>query len=1525
MSHPGFEGFIIFAILANTTIMALEWRPAPFQWTTQTALAVQWFASILFCVVFLVEMILKLIAYGVNIKKKDSYFRNPVNCFDAFIVLTSLVEVFLSTDTWNEIVANSDDYQPPSAVIFTRTLKGLRTLRLMRLMYLVEGMKKVVATMTKSAAHILYLGMILILFCVIFALLGMETLAQNMVSSNTRLRYDTIYDALINVFIVLSGENWNDLFVEAAAHVGPWAPIYYILVLVLCNWIMLNLFVAILLANINDLSMQEQQEKLKIAKGLLRKMAAARKGSMKYLPVRASKEGLFRSKTLGSLKTSKNGTGENGASSGSTGTNTDGSSGTRRIFKRMGTSFGIASQKSPSKERTESPPPSPPDAKEIQADLDLENLQAQFGDEEDDLARAEEPSFVETLHEIVVGGTGMAELRPAAKELTKLGFLGACRLFCSCKIGTLPSSLSEAHKKGGPRGLLLAFVEHGAFASFIQILIALSSIVLIIDLPGSLPAAAAEQVRTPIVVFEFIVTGIFTIEMFLKLGAYGIGGYFKNSWNLLDFFVICVSWPALFPFAQEMAFIRALRSVRMLKLASLSEGLRVVIVSLYQSLPSVANVMMVLVLFLVIFGILGMQLNAGRWGFCDIDLFVGAPYDASNRTFTIPTQTACVAVNGTWMSPHFGNFDNIFTSVLLLFETATLERWPDIMLYMADGAWDQNRALYTAPVMAPHGDIYGFVILFWIGWIFLSAFVIMNLFVGVVVENFQRNKERSEGTVFLTERQQKWVFVMSVISVRRSARVPVPPEGGLRKKVWTLVTSTGFEVFIITMILASVVAMATGMYKPIMSPAHNTIMTALNFIFCTVFFVECVLKLIGLSPQKYFKDGWNIFDFILVLSSIIDIVMIILQLESVINPVFMRAFRLVRIGRLVRLIRGFRPMLRMINTLTASLPALVNVIGLLLLLLVIYAIAGVSLFHGIQPDGAQFIDWHTGGWVSFQSFPVAMLTLFRCVTGESWNGLMHDLMLNAHDNPRQCIDGSSCSSSPLAAIVFFITFTIFATFMLLNLLIGVILQNFSNTLASGSIRCIKPEQIEEFARVWLFFDPRGSHQMPEHKLPVLLHTLRVNSWVYNRGIELPVSMAETIKVMHLLKIPVRGGKVNFQDTLQGIARAIHHGFIKSKLEEFEELEKEQWGKPIDPKLVNSVAGASHQEVARARARMRQVLSRMRYRSLVRTGVIQKVRIPKSKAKAKQQAARVMQFYWKAMRMRLDVKKKRRRGEITKFQARVENTAITFVLALMKRALHRKNTFSLSAVNRLVDTFDTAKPPPPEMPEWLVFGDMGLQNLAQKAQRKEQNRPPMTCTYAAIIIQHAQRMRVERRAYKWARMFVRKMQANWRGVRARREMAALQQSSTSLSARMAKVKMVAKLSPTNRSSSFPQRPPLTPSKTTPPGCMQQSLLAAQTTGSDLWSIPPTASPARVDLWSRPLAPQSLPASAGLMAALGPPPATAAAPTAPAPAPVKKKPVIPETFSFSASAYNLNVPPTPVTDSPETERLRKSLGV
>ena len=134
----------------------------------------------------------------------------------------------------------------------------------------------------------MYLFMILILFCIIFALLGMETMAQPMVLAQTRYRYDDIYYSMINVFIVLSGENWNDLLFEAGGYVGPWSPIFYILLLVACNWVMLNLFVAILLANINDLAQQEQNEKLRVARALLRRLAKVQ-GSMRFSTKRSSR------------------------------------------------------------------------------------------------------------------------------------------------------------------------------------------------------------------------------------------------------------------------------------------------------------------------------------------------------------------------------------------------------------------------------------------------------------------------------------------------------------------------------------------------------------------------------------------------------------------------------------------------------------------------------------------------------------------------------------------------------------------------------------------------------------------------------------------------------------------------------------------------------------------------------------------------------------------------------------------------------------------------------------------------------------------------------------------------------------------------------------------------------------------------------------------------------------------------------------------------------------------------------------
>lgn len=908
-------------------------------------------------------------------------------------------------------------------------------------------------------------------------------------------------------------------------------------------------------------------------------------------------------------------------------------------------------------------------------------------------------------------------------------------------------------------------------------------------------------------VSELVITIIFTLEALLKITAYGLLGYFSVNWNVLDFLVIVISWAGIaLEDVSQFNFLRALRSVRMLKLASLHEGMRVVIISLYHSLPAVFNVMLVLLIFLLIFGILGMQLNAGRWNFCDVDLDMGDPYATPKRSFTVGSKHECLTVyNGTWMTPMYGNFDTIFNAVLVLFETATLEMWPDFMTYMSDAAWDLNRVTDVPPTPAPEPYWPIHVIIFWVVWIFIASFIIMNLFIGVVVETFQRNKERSEGTIFLTERQQKWVLVMSVVITKRAQRVPVPPKSTWRKHIFYLVTSPAFELFIVSTIVLSVVAMATNVYDAAKSPAHAEILNSLNLCFCVVFTVECVLKLFGLSIVRYFRDPWNVFDFVLVVFSIVDLVLEKTNTGGdAVDPVYFRCFRLIRIGRLFRLVRGFKAMLRMIHTLYTSLPALVNVLGLMLLLLVIYAIAGVSLFADKRPQYAAFLDWFDGGSVGFQNFGMAMLTLLRCVTGESWNGIMHDLMISEDANPYQCsveiqgsesgsggegsgvaetetavITASPCLQSGLFSGIYFVTFTIFATFMLLNLLIGVILQNFSNTLSSGTIKCISPEQIDDFARAWRMFDMKGTNQIEETKLPLLLHSLRAHGWVYGHGgADLPVTMGENVLLARKLAIPAKRGNINFANTLQALSRAIHHSFEKERIDELNDLESANWDQPIDSQQLETVARSSHEEVSRARSRMRNELMRMRHRSLVTTGMIKKP-VMASYRRTRHSAARVVQRYAKAMLMRHALDKLVKDGALGGFSIAAYVTAIEFIIytqALVKAQHFEGAVGFLDRVGKHVASRAqiVIKAADDESSELSsdILNDMGLQKAYNSMcfnsrSKKPPRRPPMTTSYATMLIQRAWRTKCEQRRFNGGRMFAKKLQAHWRASQAQR--------------------------------------------------------------------------------------------------------------------------------------------------------------
>jgi hypothetical protein len=157
----------------------------------------------------------------------------------------------------------------------------------------------------------------------------------------------------------------------------------------------------------------------------------------------------------------------------------------------------------------------------------------------------------------------------------------------------------------------------------------------------------------------------------------------------------------------------------------------------------------------------------------------------------------------------------------------------------------------------------------------------------------------------------------------------------------------------------------------------TNVLDYLNYLFTAIFAIEAAIKIIALSGA-YFKEGWNVFDFIVVIGSLISIslsqLIYSVNLKGAISII--RAFRILRILRLVKRARSLR---LVFSTLIVSLPGLVNVGGLLGLLLYLDSVRGTQLFSTVKRNG--FLD----EVINFESFPNAFITLFSAATAETFN------------------------------------------------------------------------------------------------------------------------------------------------------------------------------------------------------------------------------------------------------------------------------------------------------------------------------------------------------------------------------------------------------------------------------------------------------------------------------------------------------------------------------------------------------------
>ncbi|KAJ9468458.1 Sodium channel protein 60E [Diplonema papillatum] len=659
-------------------------------------------------------------------------------------------------------------------------------------------------------------------------------------------------------------------------------------------------------------------------------------------------------------------------------------------------------------------------------------------------------------------------------------------------------------------------VRHPLFEKIILVFILSSSMIMIAENPRQ---AATGSWASFLEISNYVFTGIFTLEMVMKIVAFGLifdegdsePAYLKEKWNILDGSIVVLAILSLslnsYDFS-ELKVLRTFRALRPLRVISRNRGLRMVVSALLRSISSIGNVAIVTLIVFLVFGILGVQLFAGKMYFCT---------DAS-----VSTRAACTGQyadgdtgllkDRSWRTGTFSNFDNVGQAILTLFEVATLELWTTIMYRCIDA---------VSPDEVPRRDHNPAVGIFFIVFVIVGSFFVLNLFVGFVIFNFAKVKGEEDGTagVGVTDEQKLWMETQTMmLNFRPIIKMPVPPQPW-RRRLHRVCQSANLEILIGICIILNIGVM--GMEYHGMSQAASTGFEVVNHIFSFIFATEAIAKLVAFG-SSYFKDPWNRFDGGLVVLSALQIILVLIVSTALpIKGYILRACRIFRVLRILRLVRSAKDVRILLETIWYSLPHIANIGAFGCLLFLIYAVLGVNLFAKVKRG--TYLNRHA----NFESFPAALLLLVRIVTGENWNGIMHETMVREPD-----CDSNLDNCGTLFAPLYYLSFLLVANFILTNLFVAIILDNFRTTILIEKSD-LRMTDLHRFIETWATFDPDATLRIPTSKFPALLESLGPPLGIKKRD-----SRLDVLNRTKLYCIPEHGGVIHFIETLIPLARQV---------------------------------------------------------------------------------------------------------------------------------------------------------------------------------------------------------------------------------------------------------------------------------------------------------------------------------------------------------------------------------------------------
>nr|CBN81174.1 T calcium channel alpha 1G subunit variant 88 [Dicentrarchus labrax] len=570
-------------------------------------------------------------------------------------------------------------------------------------------------------------------------------------------------------------------------------------------------------------------------------------------------------------------------------------------------------------------------------------------------------------------------------------------------------------------------ITHKMFDHIVLVIIFLNCITIAMERPHIDPTSAE---RIFLKLSNYIFTAIFVAEMTLKIVAlgwcFGEKAYLKSSWNVLDGMLVTISVIDILVFLISnsgtkilgmLRVLRLLRTLRPLRVISRAPGLKLVVETLMSSLKPIGNIVVICCAFFIIFGILGVQLFKGKFFACQGE-------DVSN----IFNKTDCWQAGYKW-ARHKYNFDNLGQALMSLFVLASKDGWVDIMYNGLDAVGVDKQ---------PITNYNPWMLLYFISFLLIVAFFVLNMFVGVVVENFHkcRRHQEAEEAKRREEKRLKRLEKKRRSKEKELAEAQSKPYysdySPTRLLIHKMCTSQYLDLFITIVIGLNVIAMSMEHYQ---QPKELTkALKICNYIFTVIFVLESVFKLVAFGFRGFFKDKWNQLDLAIVLLSIMGITLEEIEVNASrhINPTIIRIMRVLRIARVLKLLKMAVGMRALLDTVMQALPQVGNLGLLFMLLFFIFAALGVELFGDLICDSKHHCEG-LGRYATFRNFGMAFLLLFRVSTGDNWNGIMKDTL-------RDCGNDNPCYNTVVSPI-YFVSFVLTAQFVLVNVVIAVLMKH----------------------------------------------------------------------------------------------------------------------------------------------------------------------------------------------------------------------------------------------------------------------------------------------------------------------------------------------------------------------------------------------------------------------------------------------------------------------------------------------------